>query len=57
MTTKPQQTPEGLNFPLNEKGERSTTDFAKRIFAACFRATGDEQLAKVNKRYTLFDDR
>jgi len=48
--------PEGLNFPLNEKGERSTTDFAKKVFAACFSATGDQQLvqdllAEKNWRY------
>jgi hypothetical protein len=46
MAAKPQQVAEGLNFPLNDKGERSTTDFAKRVFAAAFRATGDDQLAK-----------
>jgi len=53
---KPQQVAEGLNFPLNEKGERSTTDFAKKVFAACFSATGDQQLvqdivAEKNWRY------
>jgi len=38
--------PDGIAFPANDKGERSTSDAAKKIFAAAFSAIGEEQLAK-----------
>jgi len=46
MTSKPQGLAEGLNFPVtNDKGERSTSEFGKGVFAACFKAAGEDQLA------------
>lgn len=48
--------PEGVNFPANDKGERSTSDVGKQIFAATFRALGEEKnaeevLAEKNWRF------
>jgi hypothetical protein len=37
---------EGIVFPSNPSGERSTTDAAKNIFATCFKAIGEDTLAK-----------
>jgi hypothetical protein len=37
---------DGVQFPANDKGERSTSDAQKKIFAAVFRAVGDEATAK-----------
>jgi len=47
---------EGIVFPLNDKGERSTTDAAKKVFASTFTAIGDDKtaqdlLAEKNFRY------
>jgi len=36
---------DGIAFPSNDKGERSTTDASKRIFAATFTAIGEEKIA------------
>jgi len=38
--------PDGVAFPENSKGERSTTDACKNIFAASFSAISEDQLAK-----------
>lgn len=43
--SRPTPAPEGIIFPQNEKGERSTGDVAKKIFAATFNAMGETQLA------------
>ena len=43
---------EGINFPLGEKADRSTTDSQKKIFAATFSAIGEDKLAQdvLNER-------
>eukprot|EP01114_Cavostelium_apophysatum_P017977 TRINITY_DN545_c0_g1_i1.p1 TRINITY_DN545_c0_g1~~TRINITY_DN545_c0_g1_i1.p1 ORF type:complete len:531 (+),score=139.84 TRINITY_DN545_c0_g1_i1:67-1659(+) len=46
MAARPQPVVEGVVFPQNEKGERSTSDVAKKIFAATFEANNENQLAK-----------
>ena len=38
--------PEGIVFPLNDKGERSTQDAQKKLFAEIFKTANDEQTAK-----------
>jgi len=55
------KTLEGIVFPLNAKGERSTTDTGKEILAAVFTASKEEELAKKVKeeknfryRYNLY---
>jgi len=37
---------EGVAFPLTEKGDRTTTETSKKIFASVFRGAGEEQLAQ-----------
>jgi len=41
-----QRQPEGIVFPLNDKGERSTSDAGKKIFADSFAAMGCDSIAK-----------
>jgi len=50
MANKPPA--EGINFPLGEKADRSTTDSQKKLFAATFSAVGEDKLAQdvLNER-------
>jgi len=46
MAARPPASQDGISFPKNEKGEVSTTDVAKKIFATSFEAMGENKIAQ-----------